>query len=93
MRLVLNDELRQALDFMHASEYPTLTYAEMTKVAIGKEAMRIKKSKKILDYDDSDPSPDEIMYQASKSFDIDNDDEPIFWDETAIKPLNLKKHV
>lgn len=93
IRLVLNDELSRTLDFLRLAEYPALSNAEILKVAISREAIRAKRTKKSLSYDDSDLSPKEIMYQASKSFDIDNDDEPVFWDESNIKPIKLKNYV
>lgn len=93
IRLVLNDELNRTLDFLRLAEYPALSNAEILKVAISREAVRAKRAKKSLAYDDSDILPKEIMYQASKSFDIDNDDEPVFWDETVVKPLKLKSYV
>lgn len=90
IRLVINDELRQVLDYMHVSQYPTLTYAEMTKVALSNEAVRIKRAKKISTYNDSDPTPKEMMLNTAKiwSLDEDGDEEP-FWDESKLKPVKF----
>lgn len=94
IRLVLNDELSRTLDFLRLAEYPALSNAEILKVAISREAIRAKRTKKSLSYDDSDPTPKELLFQAAKSFEMEDDgDEEIFWDESNIKPIKLKNYV
>jgi hypothetical protein len=93
VRLALTGEFGRTMDFLQTALFPSLTRAEIIKVSVGQIAVMAKRSKKVFDYDDSDLTPKEIMYQASKSFDIDNDDEPVFWDETLVKPLKLKSYV
>ncbi|MEK7121713.1 MAG: hypothetical protein AAB857_03330 [Patescibacteria group bacterium] len=94
IRLVVNDELRKTLDFLRVFEYPTLTDAELVKVAISREVIRAKKTRETLDYDDSDLNPKELLFQAAKSFEMEDEGEKeVFWNESNLKPLKLKNYV
>lgn len=94
IRLVVNDELRKTLDFLRLFEYPTLTDAELVKVAISREAVRAKRAKKVTSYDDSELGPREILLQAARSFEMEDEgDGEIFWDESQLKPLKLRNYV
>lgn len=94
LRLALNPDLKQTLEFLKLTEYPSLTYAEVAKVAIAKEAARAKRSAKQGIYSDVDPSPRELLLQAGKIFESEDDDaEDVFWDESKLKPLALKSNV
>ena len=88
---MVNDKLRSVLDFLRTSAYPALTDAELVKVAISREVVR---TRKISNYDYSDPTPQELLFQAAKSFEMEDEgDEGVFWDESKLKPLNLKNYV
>ena len=93
VRLALTGEFGKTMDFLQTALFPSLTRAEIIKVSVGQIAVMAKRTKKVLNYDDSDVRPDEIMYQASRSFGIDNDDEPVFWEESAVKPIKIKRYV
>ena len=94
LRLALNPDLKQTLEFLKSVEYPNLTYAEVAKVAIAREATRAKRIMRQLRYDDSGVSPKELLLQAEKSFELEDEGkEGIFWDESKLKPLALKDHV
>lgn len=94
IRLVVNNELREVLDFLRLSTYPTLTDAELVKVAISGEMVRAKRANKKLVYDDSELGLENLVVQAAKSFEIENgENEQIFWNEKNLKPLNLKNYV
>lgn len=55
-------------------------------------AVSTKDDGNMSDYDDSDPTSKELLSQAAKSFEMENnEDEGVFWDETNLKPLKLKK--
>lgn len=94
IRLTVTSNLKKEIDFLRMMEYPTLTDAEIVKVAVGTAAVKSKR-KRAFDYDDSDPSSKELMLQASRSFELEDADgnEEVFWDETRLKPLKLKNYV
>lgn len=84
IRLTVTPELKKAIDYLRMLEYPTLTDAEIVKVAVGTKVAESKKA--------GDLTPEELMKQAEYSFSLDEDDqyEEPFWDESKLKPLNLK---
>lgn len=90
IRLVINSELRSVLDFLRSSAYPTLTDAELVKVAISREAVRTKKTST---YDDSDPSLKELLFNSAKSWEMEEEEGEPFWDQKAIKPFKPMNHV
>ena len=94
IRLVVNNELREVLDFLRLSKYPTLTDAELMKVAISGEMVRAKRTNIKSVYDDSELGLKDLAIQAAKSFEMENDgNEQVFWNEKNLKPLNLKNYV
>ena len=96
IRLTVTSDLKKEIDFLRLMEYPTLTDAEIVKVAVGAQAVKSRR-KRVFDYDDSDPAPEELMLQAARSFELEDGDgdgdEEVFWDETKLKPLKLKNYV
>ncbi len=97
IRLTVTPELKKAIDYLRMLEYPTLTDAEIVKAAVGTKMSEAKKAvkKTVIDYDDSDPTSEELMYNAAKSFELEDEgegEEP-FWDETKLKPIKLKHYV
>ncbi len=94
IRLTVTTDLKKEINFLRMMEYPTLTDAEIVKVAVGAQAVRSRR-RTISKYNYSDIGPKELMLQAAKSFELedgDSDEEP-FWDETKLKPIKLKNHV
>lgn len=88
VRLALTGEFGRTMDFLQTALFPSLTRAEIIKVSVGQIAVMAKRSKKVLDYDDSDPSPEEMLKNAAYFWDLGEDgDEEIFWDESKIKPV------
>ena len=92
IRLTVTPELKKAIDYLRILEYPTLTDAEIVKVTVGDKVAR---SKRVFKYDDSDPTPEEMMRVADYVWSLDegDQDEEPFWDETKLKPLKIKHHV
>ncbi len=90
IRLVVNDELRNSLDFLRLAKYPILTDAELVKVAISHETIRAKKARNNPAYDDTEPTTREMMINTARvwSLDEDGDEEP-FWDESKLKPVKF----
>ena len=94
IRLTVTTDLKREIDFLRMMEYPTLTDAEIVKVAVGAQAVKSRKAvKKVVEYDNSDPSLRETLLVAQRSFDLGEEEEEPFWDETKLKPFVLKKHV
>jgi len=94
IRLTVTADLKKEIDYLRMMEYPTLTDAEIVKVTVGAQAVRSRK-RTVFKYDDSDPSPKELMLQAAGSFELEDggvDEEP-FWDEAKLKPIKLKNYV
>ena len=90
VRLVLTGEFGRTMDYLQTALFPSLTRAEIIKVSVGQIAVMAKKSKKIFDYDYSDPTPKEMMLNTAKiwSLDEDGDEEP-FWDVSKLKPVKF----
>lgn len=95
IRLTVTSDLEKEINFLRMMEYPTLTDAEIVKVAVGAQAVRSRKATKkaVIDYDDSDPNLKEMFLVAERSFELGEEEEEPFWDETKLKPFSLKKHV
>ncbi|MBP9817706.1 hypothetical protein KBC75_03020 [Candidatus Shapirobacteria bacterium] len=91
VRLVLNPEIKLALDFLTATEYPTLSYSEVFKVALAKEVTKVKRKSSKTSYFDKDPTVKELLIQADKIFTPDYKTK--FWDDTNMKPISLKNNV
>lgn len=95
LRLALTDDLDSGLDLLLQAEYPVLTKAEVVKVAIGREIMRVKR--KLAGqtvYDDTDVSSPEMLLQASRVFGVTKSDkEPVNFDPKKLKPVNWNNHV
>jgi len=94
LRLSLTDDLNSGLELLLSAEYPTLTKAEVAKVAIGREVVRVRR--KLTGqavYDDSEVTPRELMLQASRVFGVTKDDsEPVNYDLKKLKPVNWNDH-
>lgn len=91
IRLTVTANLKKEIDYLRMMEYPTLTYAEIVKAAVGAQAVKSRKAaKKIIEYDDSDPTMKEMMMNAARvwSLDEEGDEEP-FWDESKLKPVKF----
>ena len=96
LRLSLTADLKEGLDLLRSTEYPTLTRAEVAKLAIGREVVRSRrKAKRVSDLDYSDPTPAELMRHAEYIFSLDEGDQydQPFWDERKLKPFKPRVHV
>lgn len=85
----MTPELRETLDWLRVSEYPTLTDAEILKATAGHAAVR-KRVTKEMDY--SDPTLEELMRQAEYVFSLDEGDQEIpEVDVTKLKPFKPRR--
>lgn len=93
IRLTVTADLKKEINFLRMMEYPTLTDAEIVKVAVGAQAVRSRKAvKKVVEYDDSDQNLKEMMRHAEYIFSLDENDQydQPFWNESKLKPIDPK---
>lgn len=93
IRLSVTPDLKKELDFVRLVEYPSLTYAEMLKMAFVEKAARTRqKVRRVDELDYSDPTPEEVMRNTAYVWGLDEEDEEeeVFWDESKLKPINPK---
>lgn len=84
VRLTLTPDLKKEIDFLRLMEYPTLTDAEIFKVAVGAQAVKSRKAVA------SDPTLKEMMINTAKMWSLDeNVVEKPFWDESKLMPVKL----
>jgi len=72
IRLTVTNNLKREIDFLREKEYPTLTDAEIVKLAVGAQAVLSRR--KMQEYDFSDLSSEEILLQTAKNFEIGSED-------------------
>lgn len=84
VRLTLTPDLKKEIDYLRLMEYPTLTDAEIFKVAVGAQAVKSRKAAA------GDPTLKEMMINTAKMWSLDeNVAEKPFWDETKLTPVKL----
>lgn len=95
LRLALTSDLDKGLELLLSTEYPTLTKAEVAKLAIGREIVRVKrKLTGQVVYDDSNVSSREMALQASRVFGVTKgDDEPVNYNLKRLKPVSWGDYV
>lgn len=84
VRLTMTPDLKKEIDFLRLMEYPTLTDAEIFKVAVGAQAVKSRRSAA------NEPTPKEMMINTAKMWGLDEEgyEEP-FWDESKLAPVKL----
>lgn len=84
VRLTMTPDLKKEIDFLRLIEYPTLTDAEIFKVAVGAQAVRSRR------VSGNGPTLKEMMINTAKMWGLDEEsgEEP-FWDESKLAPVKL----
>lgn len=84
VRLTMTPDLKKEIDFLRLIEYPTLTDAEIFKVAVGAQAVRSRRAS------GNEPTLKEMMINTAKMWSLDEEggEEP-FWDERKLAPVKL----
>jgi hypothetical protein len=84
VRLTLTPDLKKEIDFLRLMEYPTLTDAEIFKVAVGAQAVKSRKSF------GNEPTIKEMMKNTATTWSLgEKGNEDQFWDESKLRPVKL----
>ncbi|MBI5356413.1 hypothetical protein HZB78_02265 [Candidatus Collierbacteria bacterium] len=84
VRLTLTPDLKKEIDFLRLMEYPTLTDAEIFKVAVGAQAVKSRR------FAGGEPTIKEMMINTAKVWNLGEEDgEEPFWDESKLTPVKF----